>query len=382
MTQDKDTELHFNRNDFVINMLDSKRTNWFARDFAKLSDFRNRDNYKGPKNQEDLDEIVKEYTKDGKLGDVSIVKLLYKCYTDPNNPTVQEFQKFWNFIEPIFFEASYIMNNFGNLNPQYLLILNKLDTFDEKAQFEILKRMIGCGIADQKGKNENIGEIIYNKIANNKQATTDYKVMATNALLHKNHDIVRDTIELLKRELDAELKSDSPNHNHIEHISNDANWIMSNLQNSFASNAPYTNNIKNSLSKDYIKTIRDEFDLGKVLAVGTEYIQQIKESLEERAINAERQAHESDKRAQKYEETNIKLNRLQMEYNDIVRQLESEKSKNERLTGELNLLNQQIEKQNSFIKSVQMKIATLKTGLLAGNSVKDLQNFVHKELDR
>ena len=76
-------------------------------------------------------------------------------------------------------------------------------------------------------------------------------------------------------------------------------------------------------------------------------------------MKAERQAQESGKQAIRFEETNAKLNRLQMEHNETLRQLEAERVKNQRLTGELNLLNQQIEKQNSFIKSIRIKIGTL-----------------------
>lgn len=357
----------FDQNEFTSALLNAGLRGW-ADTFKRWFEGENQQKYN--ETTSDLQARIQDVTQRGNVNDGILAKYEYQLKTNPNGEFADEFSKYWNFAKYIFmpYNAGYTSS--------YQLILNKIGIFSEDVQLAILKNMLNkLRNQDQPALWENINT----KIANNKKASTEDKVDAAHNLLHKNHDVVRDVIELLKQDLDKELKSDFPNSETINNICTKAENIMLALQNSFINNDPYVHKIQNALSKDYIKTVRKEFDINKVLAGNTEYVPQINKSLEERAVNAEKQAHEATKQAQKYEETNIRLNRLQMEYNDIVRQLESEKSKNEHLTGELNLLNKQVEKQNSFIKSVRMKIGQLKTGLLAGNGVKDLQQFINND---
>ena len=323
---------------------------------------------------EDFQVFIDSETEKGHTNDVLLGKYQYELETNPNGDIAKAFRQYWEFMKCIF-NSTYYNQELVN----YKLILNKVDTFSPDVQLIILKRL--RDILVNKGHPE-LMEIINTKIANNPHATIDDKINSAYGLLHKNHDIVRDVIEELKQELDKELKSDFPNQDKVKQICNSARYLMQRLQESFRDNDPHTNNIHNSLSQDYIKTVLSEFDINNVLTSDAEYIAKINQSLEERAVNAERHAKESDKLASQYEERNAEYNKLKMEHNETTRHLDAERAKNERLTGELDLLNKQIEKQNSFIKAVKMKIATLKTGLLAGNGVKDLQNFVNNEQSR
>ena len=192
-------------------------------------------------------------------------------------------------------------------------------------------------------------------------------------LSYKNHDVVRDVIEDLRKELEAELQQKIPDVTKIKHIGDYAAWLMSRAEDHLDENPK---NIQNPLDPEYIKMIREEFDIENIKNADEKYVAQNRITLEERAISAEKRAAEAEKLATKYTETNVRLNKLEMEYNNVCRFLKAEKEKNEHLTNQLNVLNRQIEQQDSFIKTIKMKIASMKTGMFNGGAVKDLQQFI------
>ena len=225
-------------------------------------------------------------------------------------------------------------------------------------------------------------ESIYTLIANNKSATLDDKYYAIQKLLHKNHDVVRDFVEDSKKALHDELNAEFPSPKKISSICGKVEDLMQRLLDSFAQNQPYLNHISNSISKEYVNAVQNEFDADKALLGGNEYVAKQDKYWEELAMKSLKRAKEAEPFVERYNKVNAELSHLKMENNDISRQLDTEKQKTERLTWQLNDLNKVVERKDSIIKTIKMKLATMQNKLLTKGVAKELQQVIFQEESR
>lgn len=290
-----------------------------------------------------------------------ISNLLYEFYKNPQNPQITEFYQYWNFMKPIYG----VDNNKASVQ-QILMVLNKIDIFDEKAQIKLLRFILNTKRSDLDPQTI---KGIFSKIAANKNATALDRTCA--AEVTKDTNICRDTIEFLKTELSNEIKKDFPDSDNINTICNYANSVCKVLENNVFQKHTDGFYSLNDPEYQYLQMVRNEFDINKILAYGAEYIPQIQQSLEERLIAAEQRAKKAE------EELNGTRNALQIERENAQKQIKNEQQKNTLLTQQMDAMQQQMNNQSSWIKTAKMRAATLKTGLFNGADLKKYQDFMH-----
>ena len=366
----------FYKDDFVLGLLKSGRTLFYAKEFNKLfhegNDLVSHD-YMGPTS---IKEIESKQTLN--KNEYEIARYLLICYSLPNSEFARETRKIWDFIKPVTYADEYFEKRFEPAN--FMIILNKLGTFNEATQLAILQQM---EYKVPRNKYPEITNMIATKMLQNPTATKKDRYFAASELAITNHDVVRDFIEDAKQDLNAELNADIPNYEHIKDITSNVKSIISIANNSILDSKYNNREIKNPINAEYAKIVLEEFDLDKILSGGTEYIAKYQSTLEnraasaeERARNAESRANTAEKQAAHDHENYVTANRQLNEHASDIRNLED---KNAKLTQELNVLQNQFNKQSDFIKTIKLKIGALKTGILGNSGVKDLQEYIKQQ---
>lgn len=371
----KTNELKFDKNEFVLGLLKSGRTPFYAKEFAKLfygeglvsREYRE---YMGPESFEEIDSASNknEFEK-------NIAKYLLECHNNPNSEFANETRKIWDFIKPVTYKDEYFEKRFEPTN--FMIILNKMGIFNEETQSAILQQM---QYKVPRNKYPEIKNMIATKMLQNSTTTNKDKYFAASELATTNHDVVRDFVEDAKQDLNTELNADMPNYDHIKDIVSNVKSIINIAHNSVLDSGYNNKEIKNPINAEYVKIVLDEFDLDKILSGGAEYVAKYQSTLEsrvasaeERAKNAESRANTAEKQAARDNENYVAANRQLNEHAFDIRNLED---KNAKLTRELDILQNQFDKQSNFIKTIKMKIGALKTGILGNSGVKDLQDYI------
>jgi len=366
-------QLQFDKNQFTQDILGAKsyymstRYRIFDGLLDTRTDTKKREEYAGAKNDEDLAKYISNVAQND--ADINLEKYRYECYKNPDGEFAQKLRQYWNFAKYIFDDY-----NEGYTN-NYLVIINGIGTFDEKTQLAVFRELFEkIKFGPDKAKMDQIITQIGTKIINNKFANMEDRVRATEYLLKTNHDVVRDTIEYLKTELDKELHADLPNSEKVQSICNNAKYILTGVRNLWQRSTE-AKNIVNPIDAEYITTVEKEFDLNKILTSGTEYVAKTKETLEERMNMAEKQLKVKDEEINKKEQ-NIQY--LNASINDAKSKLQNEKDKNAKLVEMMNEMQQQMDQQYEFVKALKMKMASLKMGMF-GNG-KEFQAWLNDKL--
>jgi len=366
-------QLQFDKNQFTQDFLGAKNYYMSTRYeiFDGLLDTRtgiNKKEYNGPRNDEELAKYVNHVAQNN--ADINLAKYQYECYKKPDGEFAQKLRQYWNFAKYIFadYSDSYVNN--------YQLIINKIGTFDEKTQLKILQTLLNKFTYNSNWPTKLNPVIIQTeiKIIDNKFASIDDKVRATEHLLTTNHDVVRDVIEDLKKELDKELHADLPNPEKIKKICNMAGSITNSVRNLLYKHDELKN-IVNPVNMEYIKAVENEFDMDKILAGGTEYVAKTKETLEERVNAAEKQLKHQDEEIRNLEQD---IQHLDTSMYEEKSRLQAEKEKNAKLVKTMDEMQRQLDRQDSFMKNLKMKMASLKMGMF-GNG-KEFQAWLNDKL--
>ena len=354
MTETKRSQVAFDKNHFLGNMMELRYPELIEKYIQRLIDFRN-----GRDNRLDFDKRSLEMVIED--NDLYISDFLSYVYSNPAGPEAQDLIAFWNFILPILRNYT---DDLGTMN-----IVNKIGIFNDKVQLKVLNYLINHG----RVQNNDFLAKIYTLIANNPQATVRDKTAAAKYL--KNIDIIRDTVELLKQNLHQELNKDMPDADELRRISAQAYTLMDIYRINVSTDGVGSMSTE-SKEWEYYTIVRDEFNIEKIMVGGAKYVPQITQSLEERVAIAEKQLKEKDKEIKKLEQD---VGYLDTSIYEEKSKLGSEKSKNAQLVKTMDEMQSQLESKDNFIKSLKMKVGAMKTGLFNSSAVKDLQEWIKKE---
>ena len=355
-----ETKFVLDKNKFVDELLNNSGLGeWIDKNIRALSDPHNRgrdgnvSGYNGPKGEEDF-----EHESELEKSRFQIRRSMYEMYKDPNGSVATDLKAIWGFVGPVFNLES------APYEQDLLLVLKKTDVFDEEIQIGLLRHMLNVSLRNSNLR-RNISEEKINALRKNVAVKMAASAKATledmTEASRTTHDIniIRDTVEKAKRELDAEMKKDFPDKQKISQISISAQSAARSLP---------------SDEHRYTEAIVAEFDEGKILAAGATYVPQLQKSLEERAIESE---YAQFKTQTELDQKQQEVERAKKATANADQDLENEKRKNAQLTQQLNELQRKNREQESLIKSIKMKIASLKVNFFAGGGVlKEIQSYI------
>ncbi len=338
-------EVTFDKNKFTKDLFGTDRTLGFVKYIDKL--FRE-GAYNGPSNEEELEDYTD--TQDATYN--NIWKHIYNCYKNPESQYAQDFKAYWNFIKCIFDEKPD--------ENSVLLVLNKLPMFDEKNQYSILRQIT----PNSERIGENNAKIVSTLIINNPLAPLSFKSQL--ALNSHDKNLIRTVIEMCKQELDKEMHKDFPNPENLKNISDSAKLAIQPLDKS---------------EPDYVKLIKKEFDINKILSADTpEYMANTQKSLEEELIETKQQLQTA---RNSIEEITREKDSISNQYNNMLDETSKEKEelqyKNEKLVEEMNRLQVTNDKQSTMLKQLKIELAKMKTtGLFNKNAteIKKMQDIL------
>jgi len=310
--------------------------------------------YNGPETDEELESSIQNSPYRA-----YITKSLYEMYKNPDGQTAQDTKACWQFVGPIF-----------TTNPteqDFLIVLKKIDVFNQEVQAQILrhifKKLYSYHQSISQEKSRAIRKEAAVKLATMPNATLED--MCNAAAMTSDMNIIRDTIEMAKRELDKEMKKDFPDKEKISKICSYARLAVVQI---------------GTGNKQYVEMVTSEFDSNKVLESGAKYVPQLQKSLEERAVDAEYEQFkintELEKQKKETDKANQETARAQQETTFVQQELENEKQKNAKLTKQLNEMQKALQERDALIKSIKMKIASQKVGLIGGGPLKEIQEYV------
>ena len=367
----KNNEMKFDKNEFVLGVLKNARTTFYAREFEKMFSTKNLGyrEYEGFKSFEEIDAMPKmnEFEK-------NIAKYLLECHNNPNSEFADETRKIWDFIKPLTYEREYFERDFEPA--RFMLILNKIGIFNEDTQLTILNKMRPLILST--GKYPEIHTLIATKLLQNSKATNKDKYFAVKEAAAINHDVVRDFVEDSKQDLTTKLDEnvDVPDYDQIKDITSNVRSVMSAAKNSLDYGSTYKIPIKNPINKEYIKIVLDEFDLNKILSEGAEYIAKYKSTLEERVKKAESRADEAEKAEHSaQQDKDLAEKELTKERENV----EKLKKKNSELTGEMNKLEKANTEMNGKLKKLRIILGKMKVGGLFNKNtdeIKQMQDII------
>lgn len=212
------------------------------------------------------------------------VKRLWQLYQELEKKPDAKFNEFFNFISPLFEE--YVdddergrIDMIGSRRKQKL--------FSEKTQLMICKTLLRKGYYSGRPEESTILEAI----ALNPYSSTEDKVMAAKRL--RSPDIARKAIEALEAERDAELAKDFTSEPQLRATCRKF-WDLYDAL--------------NRLDPDYFNEVSPGFNIEKLKDFGFEYVKQFKQSLVDRALEAERLAKEQESKVQAQDQQIEKLN--------------------------------------------------------------------------
>ena len=361
----KNNEMKFDKNEFVLGSLKNDRTTFYAREFEKMFSTKNLvyREYEGFKSFEEIDSMPKmnEFEK-------NIAKYLLECHNNPNSEFADETRKIWDFIKPLTYEREYFERDFEPA--RFMLILNKMGIFNEDTQLTILNKMRPLILST--GKYPEIHTLIATKLLQNSKATNKDKYFAVQEVAAINHDVVRDFVEDSKQDLTTKLNVDVPDYDQIKDITSNVRSVMSAAKNSLDYGSTYKIPIKNPINKEYIKIVLDEFDLNKILSEGAEYIAKYKSTLEERVKKAESRADEAEKSE---DSARLAQDLAEKELAKVSAEVEKLKKKNRELTGEMNKLNQENNTMKDKLKRLKLILGKMKVGGLFNKNTEEIKKM-------
>ena len=306
---------------------------------------------------------------------INIIRRLYMLkfgvnhnyYADPQS--LKDNLDYWNIIQPIFgleYDINRNSQTFKNDAKEkiraFLIIANR---YPIHIRSVLLKKVAYLF--------ENEPELytkIWTEIAQN---PLDLQGKTKAFYVTKNINIARDVIESYKQSLTKELAKEYPDIAKVQEICKIVKSICNEIKNLTPENA------------EYAQTVSDEFDFEKMMTIGEQYFQQIQKSLEERLAEAEARVKSAEKRANEAEQRakneEARASRSETDRNNEKQQhqqeLQAAQNKSAMLTQEMDKMQQQLDAQNLFIKNLQIKIATLKTGLFGrGMTPEELQKWI------
>lgn len=338
-------EVTFDKNKFTELLFDSGRTLGFAKELNTLFE---KNAYSGPLDEEDLE----SYMHNTDVLYREFWKHMYNCYKNPESQYAQDFKAYWNFIKCIFDEKPD--------ENSVLLVLNKLPMFDEKNQYSILRQIT----PDSKRIGEKNAKIVSTLIINNPLAPLSFKSQL--AFNSRDKNLIRTVIEMCKQELDKEMHKDFPNPENLKNISDSAKFAIQPL---------------NESEPDYVKLIKKEFDINKILSANIpEYMANTQKSLEEELIETKQQLQTA---RNSIEEITREKESIGNQYNNMLDETSKEKEelqyKNEKLVEEMNRLQATNDKQSTMLKQLKIELAKMKTtGLFNKNAaeIKKMQDIL------
>lgn len=369
MAQQKES-LDFDFNQFTRDLLKADLIPFFTRNFNLLVDAYSRGTdvssaYNGPTDEKRAKDSIEYYKNTGAQEVARLTDILYKLYSNPHIEGATKFYNYWNLMRGILRDDTY-----AKLHPtNILLFLNKLSVFEEETQFDVMNYMLSLEELDAENRQK-----LWRLLANNKYATPSTKARAAQNTL--DPDIIRDAIAVLKQDLKIELDKDFPDPKKIDNICGTAKNLAVTLERKMP---------QDEIIMNYVNIIKNEFDTDKILALGAEYIPQTQQILEERLAKAEAQVKSAEKRANEAEQRakneEARASRAEANYNNekqkLQQELQAAQNKSAMLTQEMDKMQQQLDAQNLFIKNLQMKMATLKTGLFGrGMTPEELQKWI------
>lgn len=314
--------------------------------------------YSGPTTEEDLEESLKhdKYDRNG------ITEALFELYKHPKSVESTKIVEYWEFINPIIY---------SNSSPQYdmkrkiLVVLKTLHNFEPDVQLKLL-RYIDNGL--KTGQYNNIDTEATSKlrgdvkrlIASNSEATLDDKSSA--AMYTKDINMVRDAVAKAEEELKKELNKEFPNSGRLSEICD------------LAKNAAeFTYDIPG-----YYKSVKEEFDLDKILEVGSEYVSQHQESEKEHVAKLEAQLADLQKDV---EEKQRYINQQNVEIEHLHAKLHQAEEKTEKFANQSKELEEELRAKNALLKTIKMKAAALETtGILSrGKQIEEFNKFIKEE---
>lgn len=280
------------------------------------------------------------------------VKRLWELYQELEKKPDAKFNEFFNFISPLFEE--YVDNNErGRID--MIASRRKQKLFSEKTQLMICKTILRQGYYSGRPEESTILEAI----ALNPYSSTEDKVMAAKRL--RSPDIARKAIEALEAERDAELAKDFTSEPQLRATCRNF-WDLY--------------NVLNRLDPDYFNEVSPGFNIEKLKDFGFEYVEQFKQSLVDRALEAERLAKEQENKVQQIEKLNgqlkaeikekedykAKLDTALKEKAALEKQLRDEQTARTRLANQLDEIEKKLRAEKNKAVKFKDAAAALETG--------------------
>lgn len=375
---EKQDKLNFDFNQFTRDILGITYHQSFVIDINSLYDAHTNGVPVSKMDEETILKNIEFYKRNKEEEKARVLDIIYKLYSNPNIEGATEFYNYWNLIRGILSSDDIYRGTHTKLNRQdILLVLNKLSVFDEETRLAILKYAAQLEELTKEDKQK-----IQVQIASNKSASSQDKARAAWETLKP--EIISDAISALKKDLETELNKDFPNPKNVDTICYFAHSIASYIHNEKFNDRQYSKEHPSEIAvlKDYYDMIKSEFDTNKILELGSEYIPQLNQSLEERAIQAEQRAKNAEQRAKEAEQRakNAEDSR-QFAFDDrekAQQDLRKEQQKNAQFANEMTRMQAELNHQGAFIKALKMKMATLKMGVF-GNG-KEFQSWLEQKI--
>lgn len=364
------TEFVFDKNKFLNELLNNTLlANYIDKTINTLSNPHNRDRdgsvsgYDGPTDDTELESGIK-FNPDRE----HIMKSLYNVYKNPNSPASAELIRLWNFVGPVLNTESRNMTK-----QEYLMVLNRLNIFDEQVQLDILHFLYhsrfkynSSGLSETNYKE--LLPIILKMLAANPLVSIQDKSEAAYAL--RDMDIARDVVKRAKEELDKELNNpDNPIPDRTK-----LSIICGSVQHAVSGFAP---------DNEYRKAVTAEFNLDNVLALNPQYVPEMQTSLEEENAQLKKDiTRQTYEHSHEVKEKDTKISNLERELEYAKEDLDKQKVKNEKLTRQLNEMEEALREMQAMMKTIKMKAAAITAeGMFGrGKKAEELNDYVQEAL--
>jgi hypothetical protein len=362
----------FDRNKFLAEILAGQRNaSVIDGEINALTNQHNRDKdghvygYHGATTDEALENHLKTYDQDE-----MIVRSLYELYKNPNSPASAELIRLWNFVGPV------LNTERRNMTKQeYLMVLNRLNIFDEQVQLDILHflyhnrfRYNSSGLSETDYKE--LFPIILKMLAANPLVSLQDKSEAAHKLCDMG--IVRDVVERAKEELNKELNNPDnpiPDRTKLSIICGSAQHAVS----GFVSD------------NEYRKAVTAEFNLDNVLALNPQYVPEMQTSLEEENAQLKKDiTRQTYEHSHEVKEKDTKISNLERELEYAKEDLDKQKVKNEKLTRQLNEMEEALREMQAMMKTIKMKAAAITAeGMFGrGKKAEELNDYMQEALKK
>ncbi len=345
--------LYDNCNRLIYGLITKQSPNW-VKDFKEKF---------SPQNDEDFHKLTDNAPEDFKY----IINTLYNIYKNPAGKEAQEFANYWQLICPLFRD--------GRSSPDKVslnLIARKISVFDEQTQFQILQRVYKLVPSDFRPPQ--ITTLLFNN------SFTPLRIKADVAGRSTNQDMQIETIELLKKEIDTELKKDFPNIKYLRELCDDGEFVARSITD-------------NKLLAQYL----NYFNVYEVTSGDANYIRKLQKTAEEKATEADASLKEKDKAlneknteieelkkqleaaTQSHQKTvsayEKKIGDLEKVVDDKDKKIEKETQKNRELTKEMDVLQKTNQESKDKLHRLKLILGKMKVGGLFNKNTKEIQQM-------